>query len=439
MAEKYKWCEELPVVDYKDEEGKEYCIFHAPQDKKGVSVEKFNEEVFKRINEAKRDNSIPIASPSGPVLRNEKELISCNLSGTVFEGNIDFTRFNSLPPVDFSFAKFNGDVNFSEISFNREADFRNATFNGEGYFFKTTFKEGLFSGVIFNKEVNFSGTKFVGTANFLIAKFSGVAYFFRATLDGKADFTGVAFRWANFLEATFNGDASFTRTSVDGGDFRKVIIKEKVRFEGVNFKGISLMDTDLRKIDFINCEWPKKFGRNILYDEIELFKNKEESKDFKEGIKKVEILYRLLKQKYKEEHNEQEVSNWHYGEKEMFRKSNRFRRFLPSISTLYWLSSGYGERPVRAGITLSLLIIIISVLFGLTGIKSADNSNIIKINEWPADIWNLSYLMATIEYATFESKPNFIPEIWFLKIAAKLLIPLQAALFALALRNRFRR
>ena len=64
---------------------------------------------------------------------------------------------------------------------------------------------------------------------------------------------------------------------------------------------------------------------------------------------------------------------------------------------------------------------------------------IIKINEWPSDILKLDYLKATIEYATFESKPNFIPENWFLKIAAKLLIPLQAALFALALRNRFRR
>jgi hypothetical protein len=122
----------------------------------------------------------------------------------------------------------------------------------------------------------------------------------------------------------------------------------------------------------------------------------------------------------------------------MFRKSNRFRRFLPSISTLYWLSSGYGERPVRAGIALFLLIIALSILFGITGIKSIDDSSIIEIKKW-SDIWNFNYLKATIEYATFESKPNFIPENWFLKIAAKLLIPLQAALFALALRNRFRR
>jgi len=50
-------------------------------------------------------------------------------------------------------------------------------------------------------------------------------------------------------------------------------------------------------------------------------------------------------------------------EKEMFRKSHPLRRFLPSISTLYWLSSGYGERPVRAEIFLLLVLINCSEYF----------------------------------------------------------------------------
>jgi uncharacterized protein YjbI with pentapeptide repeats len=157
-AEEYNWCKDLQVVDYKDEDGDKYCIFHAPQGKKGITVEEFNEEVFKRINEVKHHNSIPIASPSGPILRNEKELVPCNLSGTVFEGNVNLTRFNSLPPIVFSWAKFNGEVNFSKVTFSREADFRNATFSGKADFLKTTFKEGLFSGAIFSKEVEFFET-----------------------------------------------------------------------------------------------------------------------------------------------------------------------------------------------------------------------------------------------------------------------------------------
>lgn len=139
----------------------------------------------------------------------------------------------------------------------------------------------------------------------------------------------------------------------------------------------------MRNVDFKNCNWPEKYGRNILFDEIKLFG---ENKDIFKGslyeilingwcgfkkdiacdkneIKKVELLYRRLKQKYTDEHDWPEVSNWHYGEKEMFRRSNLWRRFFPlSISNLYWLSSGYGERPVRAGGTLVCLVFGISFL-----------------------------------------------------------------------------
>lgn len=38
MAEKYGWCIDLPVVEYRDEEGKEYCVFHATEGKKGISA-----------------------------------------------------------------------------------------------------------------------------------------------------------------------------------------------------------------------------------------------------------------------------------------------------------------------------------------------------------------------------------------------------------------
>ena len=89
-AEKYKWCKELDTV-YTDEEGKEYCVFHAPKGHKGVSLEEFNNLVFQRIEEAKNSGQ------------------ECNLSGTIFEGEIIFTHFdkeNPLPDIDFSFITF---------------------------------------------------------------------------------------------------------------------------------------------------------------------------------------------------------------------------------------------------------------------------------------------------------------------------------------------
>jgi len=49
-AEEYTWCKDLPVVSYKEIEGNEYCVFHAPKGQKGISLEEFNELVFERIN-----------------------------------------------------------------------------------------------------------------------------------------------------------------------------------------------------------------------------------------------------------------------------------------------------------------------------------------------------------------------------------------------------
>ena len=93
-------------------------------------------------------------------------------------------------------------------------------------------------------------------------------------------------------------------------------------------------------------------------------------------INKVETLYRMLKQKYKEEHNDPEVSQWHYGEREMYRKGSRFRRYFPlSISNLYWLSSGYGERPARASIVLLCLVLSISFLMWFAGFAAPPEGN----------------------------------------------------------------
>jgi len=518
LAERHEWCKELPVVDYKDEEGKEYCIFHAPQGKKGVSVEEFNKLIFKRINEAKVKNDC------------------CNLSGTVFSGDIIFSQvgvLSSLPPIDFSHCEFNGETGFSDVLFSGGVDFSSAKFSKEAAFVDAEFRNradfsganfqevAYFTGVEFSGYAHFYGARFGGRATFWVARFTDEAIFRFAEFNEEADFSGAEFskkasfkftrfkEGASFSRVIFNGIADFHKakfeketdfhavtfnertyffeeTFIKGADLRRLIIEKTVRFENVNLKKVSFMDTNLRKIDFINCNWYRKFDRDVLYDELLLYTfdklliytgevevkesllfddDKEAKNSFqglkqrfsklrkyfshpKERTKKVEILYRRLKQKYKEEHNEPEVSNWHYGEKEMFRKRNNWRRYFPSLSTLYWLSSGYGERAVRAGVVLILLILVLSVLFGLTGLSPLNQSppyEIAEIKGW-ADVMNIqnlwAFILNTLQYATFERKPDFIPKTiygGYLKLAARILIPLQAALFALAARNRFRR
>lgn len=434
----YKWCEDLPVVDYKDEEGNEYCVFHAPKGKKNITIQEFNKLVFDKIEKAKKDNA------------------KCDLSATIFEGPIKFSQFNEdnpLPAINFNGAKFEEVADFIGTSFGGLTDFSWAHL-GPVNFYKAKF----------DLMVVFFFTQFSSGAEFRWAKFNDVAVFSLTRFYSETQFLGETFKGAFFLQCYIEG---------------------KFRFEKVNLKNVCFTDTDIRRIDFINCDWPKRFGRNVVSDELTilskrsvydnlLFKeflhkitqgyhhvkdtkfaendSKELNKDIpsrEENIKKVETIYRLLKQKYKEEHNEAEVSNWHYGEKEMFRKSCFFRRYFPfSFSNLYWLSSGYGERPLRAGIVLLLLIATISFFFGLVGIEQANqsiSSRVIEIQTW-SDVINWDYLknlfLNTLQYAIFDKSPDFVPKTIsgkFLKILTQMLIPIQTALFALALRNRFRR
>lgn len=516
-AEKYGWCKDLPVIKYKDEEGKEFCVFHAPKGKKEIPLEEFNELVFKEINKAKSEGK------------------SCHLSGTVFEGNIYFGQFdknNSLPDISFRDATFTGKADFFGTKF-KSADFSGVKFNGEVDFSGATFiGKTNFAWANFNKKARFIGTKFTGDifirraasfrrakfrekTNFSNSRFRMLADFAETEFRGEAKFSGARFgkgadanfsgtifsKEAIFLKTKFSGKAFLTGATfsektyfegdifAEGGSCTSLTIKEKIRLEGVNLKKVSFLDTDLRKIDFINCIWPKKLiwgikpRRDVLYDELALFGNikddDEKDKNFfqrlksrfkrslsgilkrelsefkkdiscdKEKIKKVEILYSRLKQKYKEEHNEPEVSNWHYGEKEMYRKGKRLRRMIPfTISNLYWFSSGYGEGPIRAGVVLLLLILIISVLSGLAGLSPLNQNppyEITEVEGW-SNIINIQNLWAlvlnTLQCATFEKKPDFVPKTIYgasLKVVARILIPLQTALFALAVRNRFRR
>jgi hypothetical protein len=282
--------------------------------------------------------------------------------------------------------------------------------------------------------------------------------------------------------ANFSGKTFFNKVYLN-----HLKIEKKIKFEGVNLSKSSFLDSDLYLIDFINPIWPKKYGRNVLFDEMRLFFNitDDKGKDLqdvekipegsfdkfkqqykqifnslkrrfegnlfeifkrewngfkkdisfeKEIIHKVEILYRTLKRKYKEEHNDPEVSNWHYGEKEMFRKGNLFRRYFPiSLSNLYWLSSGYGERPLRAGMFLFSLVLILSFFLFKAGLNNL-NSNY-EINTW-------SIVLNTLKFATFQKDFFFVPKNLYgetFKLLAQILIPIQTALFALAVRNRFRR
>ena len=449
------WCKDEKVC-YTDADGKDYCIFHAPQGKKQVTLKKFNGLIFERIKKAKE----------------KKE--RCDLSGTILEGDIDFRHFNKdnhLPYIDFSSVQFSGNANFAEAVFSGNASFAEAVFSGNA-----SFAEAVFSGEVF-----FDSAEFRGHADFAEAVFREYVDFWWVWFNEYADFS-----LCHISEKAKLDFRSFERAKTfrKGAGFSDLDIEGFIKFDGVDLSNVPFADTKLSKIDFVNVRWHKSgWGgwRDFLYDEIALFEKikkgsvPEEERpktlytdylDFKQwmkrtflyaerygdNIRKVEILYRGMKDKYRNLQNWPAVSNWHYGEKEMYRKENAFRRYCPfSISFLYWLSSGYGERYMKAGIVLAALIFIVSFGLGWTGLDAvprygANPGHFHGITSITLETLNLksigALLINTMKYATFQKDIFFIPRNMLgdiIRAVAQILIPLQTALFILAVRNRFRR
>ncbi|PKN06711.1 MAG: hypothetical protein CVU73_15725 [Deltaproteobacteria bacterium HGW-Deltaproteobacteria-8] len=63
-----------------------------------------------------------------------------------------------------------------------------------------------------------------------------------------------------------------------------------------------------------------------------------------------------MKQKAAEKHDQLQVSRWHYREKLMAMKRGGNGVFEAVLLRLYWATSGFGERAVRAGVWLVVLL-----------------------------------------------------------------------------------
>ena len=382
-----------------------------------------------------------------------------------FENKVNFSRTKFKEGADFSNAVFSSDVFFYHANFydgnnNYEADFSDANFKGNAHFYESRFLgDADFTGAQFFKEADFIQSRFSGDAVFSYSKFKGEVKYSRSAYKGIAFFVNTRFEQeTSFKETFFNNEADFSATHFEKvayfsamleqntdkkyyidipigynlfngiARFKNIIIINALRLEKANLKKASFIDTDVRQIEFLNCVWPEESGQRILHDHSQLSKPlpKEQHIDL---IKKVEILYRRLKQKAKESHDEAEASLWHYGEKEMQRQRGGPGGFFSwVIINLYCAFSGYAERPVRAFYFFIGLIFFFALLLAWT--KDGTGHGLGEL------------LLSTLQYATFEKTPEIVPkETWgmVVKLGAKLLIPLQAALMALAIRNRFRR
>ena len=535
-CEEHKWEPPQEVVYTDPEDGKEYCLFHAPAEHKGVSVDDFNAQVFERIQET---------------IDLQDEIAVCNLAGTIFPGDVVFSKSLSLPGISFRKVRFEGHACFNKIIFNGFTDFTGAVFTGitdfgeasfkgstyfsyaiyedvvsyesalfesEPNFNKVTFKRGVYFNIkdrgtklttfkggadfreaSFGGDASFESVCFKQLANFYSAKFRGEALFNSANFGG-AYFTASSFgrgvyfcdssfeRFADFSDSSFKGDLEFSDSFFGKGvefnssRFEGSVIFWRIRFSEnvtitfrectVSHASITLDECDptcfdftqqydLTPFRFINSPWDKNGRIKACTD------------DEPDELQPTRDFYQRMKAKYKAENNEYEASKWHIAEKEAQLKLlcppvwpclsrikrglyglvdkpwskaifNWLSRFLNGVSRwflfialwLYKIVSGFGEKPGRAFAVL-LLVLFLPLLI-LTWLEvqqhfawwAFDSVKVHRvIEEW------LTYIPLT---RVVDNKAELGG--WHaLRLFWQFLITIQAALFAFALRNKFRR
>ena len=329
-----------------------------------------------------------------------------------FPGPVSFTKQTFKKPVNFHRVRFGGWADFREAQFVAEADFSWAKFA----------KEALFEKVKFDGPVQFKGTEIAGEADFRGVFFAGPAIFQQINesraVSGALPFTA-SFQYLKFGPQGHLG------------------------FQDLSLARVSFLGADLRRIQFHNVSWYPFHGRQAVYDEILLNKKQgphlislasgEHAPDYGRLCAKIGELYRYLKLNYEHEGDHKQAGDFHYGEMEMHRRANLWRRWFPlSWYNLYCALSGYGERPVRALGGLVGIVAGLALLLQWLGLKTIEghwagfmeslifvleHTSLIR-PEWPKPVTEGGHLLAALSH---------------------FLILGQAALFLLAIRNRLGR
>lgn len=127
------------------------------------------------------------------------------------------------------------------------------------------------------------------------------------------------------------------------------------------------------------------------------------------------------------------AGDFHYGEMEMHRLPSKWCWFPFYWYNLYWFLSGYGERPSRALGVLIFFLVTMTVLLGWADLEILDP----KHSNGYGDPFFYLLQKVTLQRPTWAEPLGFGGKL--VAGLSVLLIPGQAALFLLALRNRLGR
>ncbi len=408
-----------------DSEG--LCILHSRD--KGKDLEAFWEAIRSRGNQQ------------------DAEYI--DFEGVFFHVSVNCEDFEKIcgfnKNVSFAWATFTEQADFCGAKFGKRADFCNAFFIKVAYFSDAIFKDFVdFSLATFNEAAYFSMTCFMDYTDFSYARFHKEGTFTWTSFKKEADFSGVRINGLVFFrskikKAAFQGKFENLELTTEG----------VLRFQDLSLCQVKFQGTDLRRVEFYHVYWHHYRGRHVLYDEILLRQDEKKEpwlltwlffhfpyaappSQWRDRYGQVERLYRHLKINYEAEKDYKNAGDFHYGEMEMHRRSNKWRCFPLYWYNIYRWLSGYGERPSWALGWLAAWMAIFTGLLAWAGLELAPP-------HVPAFGDSFFYLlqMVTLQRPTWAEPAGF----WGKLVAglSVLLIPGQAALFLLALRNRLGR
>ncbi len=388
-----------------------------------------------------------------------------------FSKKADFFSARFSEKADFQSAKFNEKADFRAVTFSASADFRSATFSGKAIFYSATFSaSAYFSLATLSGEVDFYSAKFSTSAYFSVATFSGKANFHSARFSEKADFQSAKFsEKADFSFATFSGETSFASAAFSGdASFSEATFKDQVRFVGndgnrifseestvdfqvkliekpdrVSFHTVTLCPTwlinviDAPKFELTNVKWVE----GVTKQEIKTLK----SRNVESPHQLLSIAYRNLAVNTEENHHYDRASRFRYKAMDVLRCENCRGFAFWSLGWWYWVSSGYGEKIIRAFFWFLVIWLLFAWLYTKVDFAHPNPQASTANQAAAADVGEplklpraLTYSFAVMSLQKPEPRPA-TNTTHALVTLETVLGPLQAALLALAVRRKFMR
>jgi uncharacterized protein YjbI with pentapeptide repeats len=447
------------------------AVFHGTVNFKNITIRScsFFKATFKNNTSFLKTNFKGNTTFSSAIFEKHTDFSIINFNGSALFNNAKFYDNLFFNDVTFhNIASFNSSrmgcrnshalIEFKKVTFDNDTTFHDAKAIGRLNMIDTTFNGSTIFWDFFTKRIcefctcffkgeptEFDGSKFIGEKTRLFrcrfyhgASFKKVKFRNIVTFENTDFYDGIS-----FVDTAFNGKAIFQDTTFKGyslfeGTEKPIFENANVVFKGVildppetlnirnaDFKNTTLTQLNLEKASLTAITWPKKglfISRNCIYDE-----------KINENPSQVERLYRELKRNFEEKKDWTRAGDFHYGEKEM-RKKSAESFGLKFILWLHRTFGAYGERASIPAFWLAILFLICSMLYAKFGLAINDSSRLAQASV-------IDCFRYSLETLFFLKPADLVPigySIW-VRTFESILGPVFIALTAWSVRQQLRR